>query len=74
MTDRQRSAGRASNQTLNEALAAVGWRSETIALGSGRKRVYDETGAVVEVDGSTKLHASTVWAELGRRGLIGSAS
>lgn len=73
MTDRQRSVGRASDQTLNEALAEVGWRSETIALGSGRKRVYDERGLSVEVNGSTKLHASTVWAELERRGLIGSA-
>jgi len=54
----------ATNLTLHEALARLGWRSEpNTARG---RRVWDEAGALVD----DTLSAHEAWTELRRRGLI----
>lgn len=53
----------ADDLSLSVVLSRLGWAHAD--GGNGRQFVYDETG-----DALGRVHASTVWCELHRRGLI----
>lgn len=51
------------DDALNQALAAIGWRSTRSTI-EGRRRVYDSSGLLVSV-----YSAEECWNELRARGL-----
>ncbi len=57
-------------KTLNEVLSLLGWRSEPVRPGSGRKLVYDDRGELVKIGGFTTAPADKVWDYLFTKGLV----